>query len=240
MKAIWVIAKKELFTYFNSLIAYVLIGLFLGFSGLFTWLYGTDIFLIGQADLRPFFGIAYWTLFFFIPALTMRSIAEENKSGTVELLLTKPINDWQLVLGKYLANILVITIALLLTFPYVITVAYLGDIDLGATITAYLGLLFMSSAYIGIGIFASSVTKNQIVAFLIALFIGLFFHIIFSVFANNMAGFWGNLFAYLDMSTHFNSIARGVVDSKDIIYFLSLTYLGLFFAVVRLSERNVN
>ena len=240
MKTIWIIAKKELATYFDSLIAYVLIILFLGFSGFFTWLYGTDIFLIGQADLRPFFNVAYWTLFFFIPALTMRSVSEEKSSGTIELLLTKPVTDWQLVLGKYLANIIVIFIALALTAPYVITLANIGNLDAGATLLGYTGLLFMSSAYIGIGIYASSITKNQIVAFLTALFIGLFFHIIFSVFANNMSGGLAEMFSYLDMSTHFNSISRGVIDTKDVFYFASLTFLGLYFSVLTLSKRNLN
>ena len=240
MKTIWIIAKKELSTYFDSLTAYVLIVLFLGFSGLFTWLYGTDIFLIGQADLRPFFNIAYWTLFFFIPALTMKSIAEEKRSGTIEWLLTKPVSDWQLILGKYLADLIIIFIALALTVPYVITLANIGDLDAGATLLGYAGLMLMSSAYIGIGIFASSITKNQIVAFLSALFIGLFLHIIFSVFANNMSGAIAQLFAYLDMSTHFESISRGVFDSKDFIYFASITFLGLYFAVLHLAKRNLN
>ncbi len=240
MKTIWIIAKRELATYFDSLIAYVLIVLFLGFSGFFTWLYGTDIFLIGQADLRPFFNVAYWTLFFFIPALTMRSVSEEKSSGTIELLLTKPVTDWQLILGKYLADLIVIFIALALTAPYVITLANIGNLDAGATILGYTGLLFMSSAYIGIGIYASSITKNQIVAFLTALFIGLFFHIIFSVFANNMSGSLAEMFSYLDMSTHFNSISRGVLDTKDVFYFASLTFLGLYFSVLTLSKRNLN
>jgi len=240
MKTIWIIAKKELSTYFDSLMAYVLIVLFLGFSGLFTWLYGTDIFLIGQADLRPFFNIAFWTLFFFIPALTMRSIAEEKRSGTIELILTKPISDWEFILGKYLANIIVIFTALSLTFPYVITLANIGDIDAGATIMGYIGLMFMSSVYIAIGIFASTITKNQIVAFLTALFIGLFLHIIFSVFSNNMTGILAQLFSFLDMHTHYESIIRGVFDSKDFIYFVSITFLGLYFAVLNLAKRNLN
>ena len=240
MKAIWIITKRELATYFDSLIAYVLIVLFLGFSGFFTWLYGTDIFLIGQADLRPFFNVAYWTLFFFIPALTMRTVAEEKTSGTIELVLTKPVTDWQFITGKYLANLIIIFIALSLTAPYVITLSKIGDIDAGATILGYIGLLFMSSAYIGMGIFASSITKNQIVSFLTALFIGLFFHIIFSVVANNMAGGLAEIFSYLDMGTHFNSISRGVLDTKDLFYFLTLTFLGLYFSVLTLAKRNLN
>ncbi len=154
MNKIWIIASRELKTFFDSLMAYVMIVLFLGFSGLFTWLYGSDIFMVGQASLQIFFQIAYWTLFFFIPALTMRMIAEEKRSGTLELLLTKPVTDWQLITGKFLSAFLLIAITLAFTLPYYITVANIGPIDHGAVWTGYLGLLFMSGVYISIGIFA--------------------------------------------------------------------------------------
>lgn len=240
MKTIWILTKKELRSYFDSLIAYVMIILFLGFSGLFTWLYGADVFMTGQASLRTFFGIAYWTLFFFIPALTMKSIAEEKKSGTLELLLTKPITDWQLICGKFFANFCVILITLFLTFPYVITLANIGNLDNGAVILGYFGLLLMSASYISIGIFASSISQNQIVAFLIALFIGLFFHIIFGVIATSSVGILGNLFSFLDLNTHFESISRGVLDIKDLIYFLSIMFIGLYLSVISLAKRNLN
>ena len=138
-----------------------MIIVFLALSGLFTWLYGADVFFVNQASLQSFFGIAFWTLFFFIPALTMKQIAEERKTGTIEMLLTKPISEWQLLWGKFLATLILIGIALVLTFPYYITVWKLGPIDHGAVWTGYLGLLFMSSAYISIGIFASTITNNQ-------------------------------------------------------------------------------
>src|SRR5690554_2676303 len=118
MKSIWIIAKRELQTFFDSLIAYIMVGLFLGFSGFFTWLYGNDIFLVGQVSLRGFFAIASWTLFFFIPAITMRMLAEEKKIGTLELLLTKNVSDRQVVLGKFLATILLVCIALSATLIY--------------------------------------------------------------------------------------------------------------------------
>ncbi len=240
MRIIWILTKRELSSYFDSLIAYVMIILFLGFSGLFTWIYGSDIFLVGQASLRTFFGIAYWTLFFFIPALTMKVIAEEKRSGTLELLLTKPVSDWQLVLGKFFGSFSVIFIAILLTLPYLITISSIGNMDVGASLMGYLGLLLMSAAYIGIGIFTSSVSNNQIVAFLSALFIGLFFHIIFGVLANNMGGGLSVIFNYLDLNTHFESIARGVLDTKDIIFFLSIMFLGLYMSVISLAKRNLN
>ena len=171
MKPIWIIAKRELRAFFDSLIAYILIIVFLGLSGFFTWLFGSDIFFIGQATLQPFFSVAYWTLFFFIPALTMKMIAEEKRMGTIELLLTKSVSDWQVILGKFTACLILIGIALLLTLPYYITVWFLGPIDHGAVWSGYLGMILMSMAYISIGLFASSITNNQIVAFLLSLFI---------------------------------------------------------------------
>lgn len=238
MNKIWIIARRELSAFFDSLMAYITIVLFLAFSGLFTWLYGSDIFFVGQASLQTFFSIAYWTLFFFIPALTMRMIAEEKRSGTLELLLTKPVNDWQLVVGKFLATLILIFIALLLTLPYYITVANIGNIDHGSVISGYLGLLLMSAAYISIGIFASSVSSNQIVGFLSALFIGIFFHIVFGFLASNFTGGVGEVLSYLSMDTHFESISRGVIDSKDIIYFLSIIILGLISTEAVLSKRH--
>jgi len=237
MKPIWIIAKQELRSYFDSLMAYILLVLFLGFTGLFTWMYGSDIFIVNQATLQVFFSIAYLTLFFVIPALTMKSLAEETRSGTIELLLTKPINHMQIVLGKYLATLMLVIIALLLTLPYYITVATIGNIDHGAVISGYFGLILMSSAYIGIGLFASSLTKNQIVSFLIALIIGIFFHIIFGVLAGNFSGSIGQLFYYLSMNTHIESITRGVIDTKDLIYFLSLSYAGIFIAEKTLQAK---
>ena len=235
----WIIAVRELKAFFDSLIAYILIVVFLGLSGFFTWLFGSDIFFIGQATLQPFFSVAYWTLFFFIPALTMRMIAEENKSGTVELLLTKAVTDWEVVLGKFLACLILIAIALVLTLPYYITVASIGPVDHGAVWCGYLGLLLMSMVYISIGLFASSVTSNQIVAFLLSLFIGVFFLIIFSTLSNDFTGIIGQILDYLNLSTHFESISRGVIDSKDVIYFLSISFFGLILAETMLSKRNI-
>lgn len=239
MKKTWIIAVRELRQFFDSLIAYILIVVFLGLSGFFTWLYGSDIFFTGQATLQPFFSVAYFTLFFFIPALTMRMIAEENKSGTIELLITKPVTDWEIILGKFLACLLLIVIALALTLPYYITVASIGTIDHGAVWCGYLGLILTSMAYISIGLFASSLTGNQIVAFLLSLLIGVFFLIIFNVLASDSSGLIGQILDYLNLQTHFESISRGVVDSKDVIYFLSISAFGLILAEIMLSKRNI-
>jgi ABC-2 type transport system permease protein len=238
MNTIWIITKRELNSFFDSLIAFIMIILFLGFTGFFTWISGSDIFLVGQASLRAFFAIAYWTLFFFIPALTMRMLAEEKKSGTIEMLLTKPVTDRQVILGKYLATVLLIAVALLFTLPYVVTVAKIGNIDTGGTICGYLALLLISAAYASIGLFSSSITNNQIVAFLTALLIGIFFHFLFQMIASGMKGLFGQIINSFSMTVHFESLSRGVLDSKDLIYFASIIFLGLFLTEVSLSKRN--
>ena len=228
MRAIWTIAKRELNSFFDSLMAYIMLIAFLGFSGFFTWLFGADIFFVKQASLQSFFSIAYWTLFFFIPALTMRQFAEENRAGTIEV-----------VLGKFLSTFVLILIALVLTLPYYITVANLGSIDHGAVWSGYLGLILMSAAYISVGIFTSSVSNNQIVSYLLALFIGIFFQIIFSMLSNNFSGFIGETLSFLSVSTHFDSISRGVIDSKDLLFFFSLIFLGLILTEANLSKKRL-
>lgn len=238
MRSIWVITKRELASFFDSLIAYVMIFIFLGLSGFFTWLFGSNVFLIGQADLQVFFGISYWTLFLFIPAITMRSLAEENRSGTIELLSTKAVSDWEIVVGKFLACVLLLAIALACTIPYYITVARLGDVDHGAIIGGYLGLFLLSGMYISIGIFASSLTNNQIVAFLIALSIGIFFHILFQLMASGSTGMLGGILDYLSARSHFESLSRGVIDTRDLIYFGSFIIAGLVLSQTMLSKRN--
>lgn len=230
------IARRELNSFFDSLTAYILLIAFLGFSGFFTWIYGSDVFMRKEADLDVFFGIAKWTLFFFIPAVTMKMLAEEKKTGTLEILLTKAVNPRQLILGKYFACLLLIIIALAFTLPYYISVARIGDIDHGATLSGYLGLILMSSAYIAIGLFASSITNNQIVAFLLALLIGIVFHFILDVISSGMRGWAGNLLSDLSVGKHFDSMSRGVIDTKDILFFAGLTILGLFLSEIFISK----
>jgi ABC-2 type transport system permease protein len=239
MNTIWIIAKKELNSFFDSLLAYIMIIAFLVFTGLFTWLIGRTIFLMNEASLQSFFGVAYWALFLFIPALTMKLIAEERSSGTLELILTKPVSDSQMIMGKFLAVLILVIISLVLTLPYYITIASIGPIDHGATIMGYIGLILMSAAYISIGIFASSITNNQIISFLLALFIGIFFHLLFGIVSGYFPGIIGNTLNYLSISTHYESIIRGVVDSKDLIYFFTIIVLGLFGAELSISKRNL-
>jgi ABC-2 type transport system permease protein len=237
-----IIAKKEVRMFFDSLIAYILLIAFLGFSGFFTWFYGSDIFLTKQANLQSFFYWAYWILFFFIPAITMRMLAEENKTGTIELLLTKPITNWQVLWGKFLACLILIFIALLCTLPYYITVLYLGQgkLDSGVVFCGYVGLIFMSAAYISIGIFASSITNNQVVAFLIALVVGIFFHFIFGALGSGLQGTAGEILNYLSMKSHMDDMSRGVVDWRGLAYFSSIIFLGLVMAEVSLAKRTIS
>jgi len=239
MNPIFIIARKELQSFFDSLIAYILLVLFLGFSGFFTWMFGSDIFLVGQATLRGFFGVAYWSLFFFIPALTMRLLAEERKSGTIELLLTKSVTDRQVVIGKFLGAWALVAIALLFTLPYVITLAGIGNLDEGEVICGYLALLLMSGAYTSIGLYASSITSNQIVAFLASISIGMFFHLIFEVLAGNFTGIMSQIFSSLSLSSHFDSISRGVMDTRDLLYFGSIIVIGLILSELSLTRRNI-
>lgn len=238
MYTIWTIAKKELASFFDSLIAYVLLIAFLGFAGFFTWFSGNDIFLRGQADLRVFFVWAQIILLFFIPAITMRMISEEKKSGTIELLLTKAVSDGDLIIGKFTACLMLVGIALLFTLPYYYSVSQLGNFDHGAAITGYLGLLLMSAAYVGIGIFASSVTDNQIIAFLLAIVISIVFHWIFSAGAQVTTGLLGDVFSTLSASEHLTSITRGVIDTRDVLYFISLAALGILMSIVVIQKRN--
>lgn len=190
--------------------------------------------------MQSFFSVSYWTLFFFIPALTMRLLAEEKKTGTIELLLTKAVTDREVVIGKFLSTLILVIIALAFTIPYVITVYNIGNMDLGQVICGYLGLILMSASYISIGLYASSTTNNQIVAFLMAMLIGLFFHIIFDVLAGNFSGMIGQLFHTLSLSNHFEAISRGVLDTRDLIYFGSLIFIGLFFSELSLTKRNID
>ncbi len=237
MKNIWIITKHELAVFFNSLIAYIMIIAFLGFSGLFTWFLGNgDVFFIKQASMESFFSIAYWTLFFFIPGLTMRQFSEEKRSGTIELLLTKPVSDWQVTIGKFLSTLLLIIIALILTIPYYVTISSLGSIDHGAVWSGYLGLILMSGGYIAIGMFTSSISSNQIVGYFLALFIGIFFQFLFGIASIYSSGFVAETLNYLSVSTHIESISRGVIDSRDIVFFLSLMFLGLILTEANLEK----
>ena len=232
MGNIWIICKRELFSYFATPIAYVFIVIFLFLSGVFTFYLG-NFFGRGQADLVTFFGFHPWLYLFLIPALTMRLWAEERKSGTIELLLTLPVTMMQAVLGKFLATWIFTSIALMLTFPMWITVNFLGDPDNGIILAGYVGSLLMAGAFIAIGSCISAVTKNQVIAFVVSVVICLGF--ILSGFPLVLDFFSGwapeviveaiSSFSFL---THFDAINKGVVDMRDIIFFASLIVFWLF------------
>ena len=240
MTTVLLLARKELASFFDSLMAYLILAAFLGVSGFFTWWFGTDVFMRGLADLSTFFNVAYWTLFFFIPAITMRTIADERKTGTLDLLLTKAVSDRQVVAGKFLACLVLIALALFCTLPYWFTIASIGDVDHGAIACGYLALLCMSAAYIAIGIYASSLTNNQIVAFLIGLVLVSLFHLAFSVMASSFTGVLGETLQQLSTGTHFDSMSRGILDSRDLLWFGSIVVMGLSLAEMNLAKRLIN
>lgn len=225
-------------SYFNSLGAYIMIVLFLAVTGFFTWLSPQNLFYQGQTSLGWFFYIAYWVMLFFIPAITMRSVSEENRTGTFELLITKVVSERQIVIGKFLAAYLLIIIVLLLTLPYYITVANLGNIDHATVLGGYLGLLLVAACYTSLGVFISSLTSNQLVAFLISLVLIMLFHFVIGFIAGSLSGTTGSALNYFSMQNHFDSISRGLLDSRDIIYFLSFVALNFAGAQITLYRRN--
>ncbi|RMA58999.1 gliding motility-associated ABC transporter permease subunit GldF [Ulvibacter antarcticus] len=236
------IIRKEINSFFASTIGYLVIGLFLVINGLFLWVFkgNYNIFEAGFADLSAFFELAPWVLLFLIPAVTMRAFSDEMKMGTLELLLTKPITLNQLVLGKYFGAVLLICIALLPTFLYVNTISALGNPsgnwDVGSTIGSYIGLLFLVTAYTSIGIFASTLSKNQIVAFIIAVF--LCFALYYGFEGLSEMSDLGTTLQKFGMKAHFDSVARGVLDTRDILYFISISFLFLGFTVLKLRKES--
>jgi ABC-2 type transport system permease protein len=227
------IFKKELRSYFNSAVAYVVIVVFLAIVG---WMYTSSMFLINVASLRMMFELIPLVFLFVVPAVTMRLLAEEKKAGTIELLTTKPLHDWEIVAGKFLAAWALIGFALLPTLIYYITIVFLGDIDNGPVIGGYLGLLLMAGVYVAIGLLASSLTENQIVAFIVGLLLIFVFYMMDKVLIF-VPDFMTSVIEYLGIDFHFSNIARGVIDSRDIVYFGSVLGFTLYLSVVSLEKR---
>lgn len=226
MNTIWSILKRELRAYFDSPIAYVVIVVFLLITG---WFFTSNFFVVAQADMRVVFGIIPFIFIFFTPAITMRLIAEERKTGTMELLLTMPISDSAIIIGKYLAAVALLSAAVLPTLIYAITIAVLGDMDVGPAIGGYLGLILMGAAYLAIGTFGSSLTENQVVAFIISWLIVFIFFLLDKVLFL-LPSWIVSPVEYLAIEYHFQNISRGVIDTRDIVYYLSLIVLALFLA----------
>ncbi|HMB63580.1 MAG TPA: gliding motility-associated ABC transporter permease subunit GldF [Eudoraea sp.] len=237
------IFKREINSFFTSAAGYLVIGLFLVLNGLFLWVFKGPFNILdyGFADLSKFFLLAPWVFLFLIPAITMKSFAEEKKSGTIELLFIKPIPVWHTVMGKFLGTVTLALIAILPTLLYAYTVANLGstvgNLDTGLVWGSYFGILFLIALYTAIGLFASALTDSQIVAFLLGLVLcfGLYygFEALATLFPDGTASlFVGNL----GMKSHFEGIAAGVLDTRDLFYFLSLAAFFLYLTVVQTNN----
>jgi len=226
------IFKREISGYFGSPLAYVFIVIFLLLLGFFTF-YVSNFFEAGQADLRGFFEWHPWIFMFLIPAIAMKLWAEERRMGTIELILTFPVTVGEAILGKFLAAWVFIGIGLFLTFPMVITVAYLGEPDLGSTFCSYIGSFLMAGAFLSVGIMTSSLTRSQVISFIVSIVICLFFILAGYPPVTEVLSGWSpvwllNIVSYLSFLSHYISIERGVLDLRDIVYYLSVIFFMLF------------
>lgn len=235
MTNILTIFQKEFKSYFNSPIAYIFIITFILFS---SWLFFRTFFLVDQAHLRPLFSIFPWLFLILAPSITMRAWAEEKKMGTIEVLMTLPLRDYEVVLGKFLASFFFMITTVVLTFPLAITVYSLGNPDTGSIIGGYMGAILMGGAYLSIGLFCSSLTKNQIVAFIISTVTCFILLIIGEdIVLMSAPDTFAPLFSYLGLGTHFESISRGVIDSRDLVYYFSTIGFFLFLNTLALESR---
>lgn len=224
--------KKEFRSYFNSPIAYIVLVVFIGVSG---WFFSQQLFLGGQANISGFLGIAPLLFLLLIPAICMRLIAEERSLGTIEVLSTLPLKDHEIVIGKWLASFALILVGLCATLIYPITVAFLGPLDWGSVSASYIGLVLLSLFFTSIGIFTSSITSSQIVAFVVGVVISFFFFVIGKILFVIPSPFV-SIFEYLGIDYHFTSITRGVIDSRNVIYFLSVTFLFVYGAIYNVRK----
>ncbi len=236
------ILKKELNLFFASPIGYLVIAVFLLINGLFLWVFKGEFNILnaGFADLNSFFFITPWFFIFLIPAITMRSFSDEIKLGTIEILKTKPITIWQIVIGKFLGSFILIIIALIPTLTYIYTIIKLGNpvgnLDFGITLGSYFGLLFLASSFTAIGLFTSTLSNNQIVAFIIGVALSYFLFYGFEAIAElNLSQSF--LIEHLGLYSHFKSIARGVIDTRDILYFASVTFFFLYLTKIKLDNK---
>lgn len=237
MKNAFTVFKKELRSYFSSPVGYVFIIFYLLVSNAF-FFFVQDFFKQGQDSMRGFFAAMPWIFLFFVPAISMRLWAEEKKMGTVELLLTMPFKEWEVVLGKFLAAFAFLGIALLFTLTVPLSLAYLGKPDFGVIVGSYVGALFLGSAYLAIGLYISSLTENQVVAFIISL------AVVFVLLLVGIAPVWlnavGSLVSFCDyvsLLSHFNNVTRGVIDSRDVVYYASVIVLFLYLNIKNIEAR---
>ena len=229
------IFKKELRSFFSSATGYIVIGIFLLVTGLFLWVFPGQYNVLesGYAQVDGLFVLAPWLYLFLIPAITMRMFAEEKRTGTIELLYTRPLKKISIIAGKYFAGWTLVALSLLPTVVYYFSIYYLatpvGNVDSGAFWASFIGLLFLASVYVAIGIFASAITDNQIVSFIVAVAISAFllfgFDLLASLFSS---GTQASFLLSLGINSHYESMSRGVIDSRDVIYFLSTTIIFIF------------
>lgn len=237
------ILKKEFNGFLNSLIAYIVIMVFLVAIGMFMWVFPeSNVLDYGFADMQTLFNMAPWLFLFLIPAITMRTFAEEKREGTIELLLTKPISDLQLILGKYLAALLLALFALIPTLLYYYTVYELGNpqgnVDSAAVVGSYLGLVFLAGVFAAIGVFASSISDNQIISFVIAIFLCYIIYAGFELIASiPVWGSYGYFISQLGIAYHYTAISKGLIDSRDVLYFLSVIAIMILSTKLVLSSR---
>ena len=238
------VLKKEFNSFFASPTGYLVIGLFLVVNGLFLWVFQGQYNILdsGFSSLTPFFTLAPWIFLFLIPAITMKSFSEEIRQGTLELLLTKPLSSWQLVLGKYFGALSLIILALIPTLLYVLTLTSLqtpeSELETGVIIGSYLGLLFLGGCYAAVGIFASILSPNQIVSFILAIFLCFVCFFAFDALGRfNLVEIGRFGLEDFGISSHYRSISRGVIDSRDILYFFSFSFFFLALTKVILSNK---
>lgn len=235
---------KEINSFFSSLIGYMVVGVFLLLMGLLLWVFPDYSILDGNyANLDTLFSVAPVVFMFLIPAVTMRTFAEEKQAGTIELLVTRPITDWQIVGGKFLASLVLVILALIPTAVYYFTVYQLGDpvgnLDSGGIMGSYVGLIFLAGAFVAIGVFASSLTNNQIVAFVLATFLCYFVYLAFDLLSRLpvFVGKSDDLIQSFGIAYHYTSVSRGVLDTRDVVYFISLIAVFLAATVLSLGRR---
>jgi ABC-2 type transport system permease protein len=233
MSATLAITKRELRTYFNSPVAYIVVTVFMLLAGYLFW---NTVFIERQAEMRGYFGLMPMLFTFIIPAITMRLLAEEKGSGTLELLITMPVRDWEVVVGKFLAAVGLLAVLLLLTLVYAFTLAAIGPVDKGPAYGGFFGLLLMGSAYAAIGVMASSLTRNQIVAFILAFAISFGLYLFGRVVQITPPALQP-IVAFLSIDNHFEAISRGVIDSRDVFYYLSVIAICLMVATAALESR---
>ncbi|MCF2946557.1 ABC transporter permease subunit [Paraglaciecola aquimarina] len=244
MGNISILFKREFSSFFASPVAYVFIGIFLILSAVFSFFIG-GLYERGQADLVPFFNFHPWLYLFLVPAIAMRSWAEERKSGTIELLMTLPISAWQAMLAKHLAAWVVLGLSLVLTFPLWLTVNYLGDPDNGIIFAAYIGSWLMSGAFLSIGLCMSALTKNQVVAFILSVVVCFLFvvsgsNIVLDAFKSWAPSVLMDTVASFSFLTHFEAMAKGVIALDDLGYFLLVTVCWLFAGLVLIEQKKAD